>query len=107
MRGKHRSTRHHLRLIQGESMGTVVPIQRSPSPSQLASRIVRAAQEWASAALTAPIAFDMSTEEGQLLLALLDCVQDMEYHAVHTGGTIEAGPNFQLTLDMEPGTPGA
>lgn len=75
---------------------------RTPSPSRLASNVVRAAQDWAAATLSGTFTFDLSTQEGQLLLALLDSVQDMEYHAA--GMAIDAG---QLTLNMEPGTPGA
>lgn len=101
MRRDHRSTRHHLRLIQGEAQA-VVPLVRPPSPSRLAANIVRAAQDWAAAALAGTVTFDLSTQEGQLLLALLDSVQDMEYHAA--GMTVGTG---QLTLNMEPGTPGA
>lgn len=60
---------------------------------------MRAAQEWAAAALSGTLPFDSSTQDGRLLLALLDSVQDMEYHAAGIAG--------QLTLNMEPGTPGA
>lgn len=66
------------------------------------SNVVRAAQDWAAATLSGTFTFDLSTQEGQLLLALLDSVQDMEHHAA--GMTFDAG---QLTLNMEPGTPGA
>lgn len=64
--------------------------------------MVRAAQQWAASALSGALPFDPSTQDGQLLLALLDSVQDMEYHAA--GMAAGAG---QLSLNMEPGTPGA
>lgn len=105
MRRDHRSTRHHLRLIQGEGQAVVVPVQRTPSPGHLASNVVRAAQEWAAAALSGALPFDPSTEEGSLLLALLDSVQDMEYHA--SVNVINVELIYQMTLDMGPGTPGA
>ena len=84
------------------------PTQRAPSPSRLASNVVRAAQEWAAAALSGKLPFDPSTQDGQLLLALLDSVQDMEYHQANTV-TIDVNVFYQgsLNLDMGPGTPSA
>lgn len=107
MRRDHRSTRHHLRLIQGEAQAVVVPLQRSPSPARLASSVVQAAQQWAAVALSGALPFDPSTQDGQLLLALLDSVQDMEYHLMNPAPNVNRFWQGTLNLNMEPGTPGA
>lgn len=108
MSRNHRSNRHHLRLIQGEAQDVITPFTRAPSPSRLAHNVVRAAQQWAAAALSGALPFDPSTSDGQLLLALLDSVQDMEYHLTNpTAITVSAEWIYQGTLNMEPGTPGA
>lgn len=103
MRPRHRSTRHHLRLIQGDA--PAIPSPRPPSPHLLAANIVRAAQEWAAAALAETTMFDRSTEEGRLRLAVLDAVQNLEYYS--SGAILLDVEEPHLDLDMGPGTPGA
>lgn len=80
------------------SLGGKVPTNRpvSPSASRLAHAVVDAARSWGDAAMELPEAIDTDTEEGQLRLAVLDAVHDLEYAETNTAArpSLDERPRF-------------
>jgi hypothetical protein len=62
-----------------ETTGPPIVSPRPVSPHRLSAAVLDAARAWAALVWTSTEPIDVSTEEGQLRLALMDAVHDLEY----------------------------